>query len=64
MPIRDFVCSDQDCAQPKIEKIVKSDVKTIPCPTCGSDMETAISAPARPKFLGRGWYETDFKHKR
>ncbi|MBG24164.1 MAG: FmdB family transcriptional regulator [Idiomarinaceae bacterium] len=62
MPIRDFICNN--CDQPKIEKIVKSDVKTIPCPTCGSDMETTISAPARAQFKGTGWYESDFKHKR
>lgn len=58
MPMFDFICTE--CGH-EFERIVKIDAKT-ECPQCGAAAEKQISAPAKPKFKGSGFYETDFKN--
>ena len=60
MPIFDFICSD--CGN-EFEKIVPAATADLECPQCGAVAEKQIAAPAKPKFNGSGFYETDFKSK-
>jgi len=59
MPLFDFHC--KECGH-EFERIAKSDAK-VECPKCGAGADKKMSAPARPKFNGSGFYETDFKNK-
>lgn len=59
MPLYEYQCPQ--CG--RFELIQKfSDAPVTSCPTCGSDVEKLLSAPAI-QFKGTGWYITDYARK-
>ena len=60
MPMFDFLCTE--CGY-QFEKIVPSATADLECAHCGAVAERQVSIPAKAKFNGSGFYETDFKNK-
>ena len=59
MPLYEYQCPK--CG--RFELIRKfSDESVTKCPTCGSDVQKLLSAPAI-QFKGTGWYITDYARK-
>ena len=59
MPLYEYQCPK--CG--RFELIRKfSDETVTKCPTCGSDVQKLLSAPAI-QFKGTGWYITDYARK-
>jgi len=59
VPLYEYQCPK--CG--RFEKIQKfSDELLTKCPTCGSDVQKLLSAPAI-QFKGTGWYITDYARK-
>ena len=59
MPLYEYQCPK--CG--RFELIRKfSDETVTKCPTCGSDVQKLLSAPAI-QFKGTGWYVTDYARK-
>jgi predicted nucleic acid-binding Zn ribbon protein len=70
MPIRDFKCINEDCRYEFETRYLSSKVADaefnspgVYCPKCGERCIRAVSLPARPRFNGTGFYETDYKNK-
>lgn len=60
MPIYEYECAD--CGNfEKIEKVNEETTKQ--CPNCEKDATRVIAVTAKPKFVGSGFYETDYKPK-
>jgi putative FmdB family regulatory protein len=61
MPIFEFACT---CGY-KFERLyttVQSRwIAEAVCPSCGKLAAKTVSVPASPKFVGPGFYETDYK---
>ena len=59
MPLYEYLCPK--CG--RFELIRKfSDATVTTCPTCGSEVQKLLSAPAI-QFKGTGWYITDYARK-
>ena len=59
LPLYEYLCPK--CG--RFELIRKfSDAAVTKCPTCGSDVQKLLSAPAI-QFKGTGWYITDYARK-
>ena len=59
MPLYEYLCPK--CG--RFELIRKfSDATVTECPTCGSEVQKLLSAPAI-QFKGTGWYITDYARK-
>jgi putative FmdB family regulatory protein len=59
LPLYEYLCPE--CG--RFELIRKfSDATVTTCPTCGSDVQKLLSAPAI-QFKGTGWYITDYARK-
>jgi putative FmdB family regulatory protein len=59
LPLYEYLCPK--CG--RFELIRKfSDATVTTCPTCGSDVQKLLSAPAI-QFKGTGWYITDYARK-
>ena len=59
MPLYEYLCPK--CG--RFELIRKfSDATVTECPTCGSEVQKLLSAPAI-QFKGTGWYVTDYASK-
>lgn len=56
----DFKCPSCDN---KFEKFVNSEVVDVECPSCSHIAHKELSAPGAFKFVGSGYYCTDFKGK-
>jgi putative FmdB family regulatory protein len=55
-------CYEYQCSYGHVtERILKHDIEWILCNECGHKAGKIISAPSRPQFKGRGFYETDYK---
>lgn len=57
----DFKCVACDHA---FEKLVPAHDSCAPCPVCGRASDKVMSAPGGFKFVGSGFYETDYKGKK
>lgn len=60
MPLFDFKCKQCDYS---VETVQKLDDPAPLCPEHKEPMERQISIPARARFVGSGFYETDYKKK-
>jgi len=58
MPFYDFKCIE--CST-TVEKLVKSDVKVVDCPNCGSSAVRQVSAPGGFNLQGDGFYRPSAK---
>ncbi len=59
MPLYEYDCPT--CGRfERIQKFADAPLST--CPTCGSDVQKLLSAPAF-QFKGTGWYITDYARK-
>jgi putative FmdB family regulatory protein len=67
MPFYDFKC--MNCKY-EFDEIVKVDQKDVPCPKCKSLNTKKFLISKEPgtaptfKFIGKGFYETDYKNKK
>lgn len=63
MPVYEFIC--EKCGEKMVEfyKDIKDATSTVPCNIfgCGGIAKKIISKVGPPKFVGNGFYETDYK---
>jgi len=62
MPTYDFKCTK--CKNEWEEFFKSMNFKVPKCPICGALAKEIISAPVGFKFIGPGFYETDYKEKK
>jgi putative FmdB family regulatory protein len=61
MPLFEFQCAD--CEQ-EFEEVCRSWKTVVKCPKCNSENTVKlVSLPSKPRFIGQGFYETDYKNK-
>lgn len=61
MPYYEYEC--KECGTFEVQqKITEEPLKC--CPNCGNVVKKIISVTAPPKFVGGGFYQTDYKPKR
>lgn len=61
MPIYEYHCTKCDTIKQLLQHI--SAKTSLPCSDCGSTMKRIISKIGGFKFIGPGFYETDYKNK-
>lgn len=59
MPIFEYLCCD--CAEEF--EVVVSGKEPEKCPYCNGEIKKLVSLPSKPKFVGPGFYENDYKKK-
>lgn len=61
MPIREYICDN--CGKFELIQGINESILTT-CPKCNRDgLVHQFGAPAKPKFVGHGFYETDYGKK-
>lgn len=60
MPIYEYVCPI--CGKIEVLQTLNDEELKF-CPTCESEVEKIFSVPAKPRFKGTGFYETDYKNR-
>lgn len=61
MPIREYEC--QKC-HTIVELLLRASEPEPSACECGGSFKKIFSLPARPKFKGSGFFETDYKTKK
>ena len=65
MPIIEYKCEVcKSITEVFYKKKVVEFAEVIECEECGSSAYKMISKTGNPKFLGKGFYHTDYKNKK